>query len=89
MGKKEKEEGEVGRFLAWKKVLDCNNLLNESIQIEFPHSVFLLVVERLSLFSKRKWTDDGYNDQIWLFSMVYHTAYLQKEHLTPFFAFLS
>ena len=45
-----------GRFLAWKKVLDCNNLLNGSIHIESNHSVFLPVVERLSFFSKSKWT---------------------------------
>ena len=42
---------ENSRFLAWKKVLDYNNLLSGSIQIEFHHSVFLLVVERLSFFS--------------------------------------
>ena len=43
-------------FWAWKKVLDCNNLLNGSIQIWFHHSVFFPVVERLSFFSKSKWS---------------------------------
>ena len=54
-----------GRFLAWKKVFNCNNLLNESIQIKFYHSVFLAVVERLSFFSKNKWTNAKYEKLIW------------------------
>ena len=38
------------------KVFQCNNLLSGSIHIEFHHSIFLPVVERLSFFSKSKRT---------------------------------
>ena len=45
-----------GRFLVWKKVFNYNNFLYGSIQIEFHSGVFLLVVDRLTFFSKSKWT---------------------------------
>ena len=43
-----------GRFFAGKKFFDCNNLFHGSIQTEFHHSILILVVERLSFFSKSK-----------------------------------
>ena len=80
---------ENGRFLACKKVFNCTNLLNGSIQIEFHHSVFLLMVERLGFqFSpKINETDYCYSDPVWL----NHTAYLRKEPGNPqcFLEFLS
>ena len=42
-----------GRFLAGKKVFDCNNLLNGSIKIYVHHGVFLPVVERRSFFLQK------------------------------------
>ena len=76
-------------FLVWKKLFDYNNLLNGSIQIEFHHnSIFLQVVERLSFFSKSKWTWRQLqlpNLVIQHGSMVYHTAYLWNEHGDPQF----
>ena len=57
-------EKDFGPFLACKKVFDYDNLLYGSIRIEFHHSVFIPVVERL--FSpKVNEVDNGYNDQIW------------------------
>ena len=70
-----KKEKVFGRFLAWKEVLDYNNLLNGSIQIEFHHSVVLPVVERLNFSPKVNETT--------AISTVYDTAYLQNERGDP------
>ena len=74
----------LGRFLAWKKVFNYDNLLNGSIQIEFHHSVFFPLVGRLSFFSKSKWTRGRLQwPNLFRLSMVYHTAYLRNKRDDP------
>ena len=57
----------------------------DPIQIEFHHSALFQWSKGFHFSPKVNEADNGYNDQIWNFCMVYHTAYLQNEPGDPVF----